>query len=62
MTKPTIKSSTDDALTAFWNVIVKQYPEARTGDLSPLTTIRLDTAAENAVEEWVWANVPKSKR
>lgn len=58
MENPDLRSVTDEALEAFWQVVVKRYPQAETGDLSPLTTIRLDKAAEVAIEEWVWANVP----
>jgi hypothetical protein len=41
-----------DALDAFWQIIVQRYPQAETGDLSPLTTFRLQQAAEAAIEEW----------
>jgi hypothetical protein len=58
--KNQLRSVTEAALDAFWQLIVQRYPEAETGDLSPLTTIRLDEAARVAVEEWVWANVPTS--
>lgn len=47
----------DEALDAFWQVIVRHYPEATTGDLSPDRTIRLQLAAEAAIEEWVDNNV-----
>jgi len=49
----------EEAIDAFWSVVVKHYPEAKTGDLSPETTIGLVNAAERAVEEWVEYNVPK---
>jgi hypothetical protein len=62
MTNRSFESVANTALDAFWQVIVEQYPQAKTGDLSPLTTIRLQVAAETAIEEWVWANVPKAKR
>jgi hypothetical protein len=48
----------DEALAEFWHVIVRRFPEAETGDLSPLTAFRLQEAAQAAIEEWVWANVP----
>jgi hypothetical protein len=48
------------ALDAFWQVIVAHYPQADTGDLSPLTTLRLDEAAEAAIREWIYANVPQT--
>lgn len=56
--RPQLLSMAEKALEAFWQVIVKYYPEAESGDLSPLTTVRLETAVEAAIEEWVWANVP----
>ena len=62
MEKSELESITDLALDAFWDVIVNRFPEATTGDLSPLTTFALDQAAEAAVEEWVWANVPQKLR
>jgi hypothetical protein len=45
---------------AFWEVVVQRFPQAETGDLSPLTTHRFHEAAEAAIEEWVWANVPST--
>jgi hypothetical protein len=56
------KQVTEEAMEAFWDVIVKRYPQAKTGDLSPLTTVVFCTAAEDAVEEWIFANVPKRHR
>ena len=50
----------DRALFAFWQVVALNFPTARTGDLSPWTTHRLDMVAEEAVAEWVYANVPQS--
>jgi len=60
MTKSTIQVLIDEALTAFWDVIARHYPQAESGDLSPWATIKLTLAAENAVEEWVANNVPSS--
>jgi hypothetical protein len=60
MTKSTIAALANEALDAFWEVVVRHNPEAKTGDLSPLTTVKLTIAAENAIKEWIWANVPSS--
>ena len=60
MTTLTIKVLIDEALTAFWEVVVRHYPQAETGDLSPWATIKLTLAAENAIEEWIGNNVPSS--
>ena len=56
------KQLTEEALDAFWERIIQRFPEAKTGDLSPLSTFRLTQAAESAVKEWVSANVPKYRR
>lgn len=55
-----IKQLTEDALAAFWEHVVRTFPEAKTGDLSPLTTLNLTRAAEAALREWIDSNVPKS--
>ena len=52
-----IASARELAQEAFWNVIVEQFPEAASGDLSPLRTICFDQAVEDAVNEWVDNNV-----
>ena len=62
MKNPNLRSLTDEALDAFWEVIVKRYPQAKTGDLSPGATIALQMAAEDAVGEWVNSNVPAKFR
>lgn len=43
---------------AFWAVIVRHFPEAKYGDLSPERTIRQRTANVDAIEEWIRNNVP----
>ena len=64
MTKSKIdlKTVADEANEAFWQVVVKRFPTATSGDLSPLTTVRLHLAEEEAIAEWVWANVPSKDR
>jgi hypothetical protein len=46
-----------EALDAFWEVIVRRFPQAKFGDLSPERTIRLSDAAADAIEEWISNNV-----
>lgn len=58
--KELLRSVADEAMDAFWEVVVQRFPQAETGDLSPLTTHRFHEAAEAAIEEWVWANVPST--
>ena len=53
-----LEDSIREAEDAFWEVIVKRFPTAKSGDLSPETTIAFTFAGEAAVREWIWANVP----
>lgn len=57
-----INELTQDALDAFWEVIAKQFPNAKSGDLSPLVSFHLTQAAESAVRAWVSANIHKCRR
>jgi hypothetical protein len=58
MSKVQSRPLADQALDAFWQVIVTHLPQATTGDLSPERTIRLQLAAEEAIQEWIANNVP----
>lgn len=50
--KVDLSSLAEKALDAFWEVVIRHYPEAKTGDLSPLTTFTLTEVAEAAIAEW----------
>ena len=52
-----LESLADKALDAFWQVIVDQFPNATSGDLSPGATLTLSMAAEEAIREWIANNV-----
>jgi len=54
--KPSAKDITERALDAFWKIVAEQFPNAKTGDLSPLATVQIGTAAEKAVSEWIENN------
>ena len=60
--KTDIRELADQALDAFWQFIAKRHSEADTGDLSPWRTIRLQDAAEDAIQEWLHNNVPTTTR
>jgi hypothetical protein len=45
-----------EACEAFWAVIVRQFPEAKSGDLSPERTIRQRMANVDAIAEWISNN------
>lgn len=53
----TIDELTEKALDAFWEVVVEQFPEAESGDLSPWATIQLETTAKAVIREWIANNV-----
>jgi hypothetical protein len=57
MSNIVIHSLADEALDAFWQVLVRKFPQASSGDLSIGQAIDLRTAAENAIEEWIASNV-----
>lgn len=48
-----------EASEAFWAVIVRHFPEAKFGDLSPERTIGQRMANADAIEEWIRNNVPR---
>jgi hypothetical protein len=56
--KQLLQSVTDEALDAFWQVLVQRFPLAESGDLPPWATITLSAAAEYAIGEWIDNNVP----
>lgn len=56
--KHTRTALADEALAAFWQVIGRRFPQARSGDLSWDCVLNLQTAAEQAIEQWVENNVP----
>jgi hypothetical protein len=60
--KDELRELTNEALDAFWGAIVKRYPQATTGDLSPWPTMKLRMAAEDAIEEWIENNVFSAAR
>lgn len=55
---PKLHSLIDEATEAFWEIIALAYPQAKSGDLSPESTIQFDVAAHAAVGEWIRNNVP----
>jgi len=57
ISKADLRDITQEAECAFWEVLVKRFPQAQTGDLSIDRTIRLSIAAQEAVEEWIENNV-----
>lgn len=52
-----IEKLAEEALDAFWHVIVEECTPTDLGNLSPLIATRLEQAAIDAVDEWVNKNV-----
>lgn len=48
----------EEAQSAFWAVIAKNYPNVKTGDFSPEATTAFDDACMTAVTLWLAANTP----
>jgi hypothetical protein len=46
----------EDAILAFWDVVARRFPQARSGDLSIGMTIDFKAIATQAVEEWIANN------
>lgn len=53
-----IARAIENANAALWKSVVETFPEAKSGDLSPLTHYALSEALKDAIEEWVRYNVP----
>ena len=51
----------DDMWEAVGGVLVKHFPEAVHGDVSPLVSIAVDQAHESLAKEWIPANVPNAE-
>jgi hypothetical protein len=52
-----IKLAVELASDAFWDSVVRSFPEAETGDFDPLESPAINGAMTRAVEEWVHWNV-----
>ncbi|WP_296277282.1 hypothetical protein [Pseudomonas sp. UBA7530] len=57
MSNPEVESVVQEAMDAFWAVVAKRYPEAKSGDLSPGRVFSFEAEATSAVEEWKLSNV-----
>ncbi len=51
----------DEAWEAVGQILLRHFPQARYGDLSPGRTLALTTALEGAIEEWIDNNVPPNR-
>lgn len=53
--QPEVTEVVKVALDDFWSRVAKSFPHAKTGDLSPEMTIKLEAVCNEAVTEW-WNN------
>ena len=54
-----VRKAIERADDAFWAVIAKSFPEAKSGDFDPMATKKWDDACEEAVNQWLHLNVQK---
>ena len=54
--EPRIVTAIEKAEDSFWNTIRTHFPEARSGDLDPLTAHRLTDIMHQALNAWIDAN------
>ena len=47
----------DEVMEKFGEALVRHFPMATSGDLSPERTLALTQALEKAILEWIWNNV-----
>lgn len=53
-----IDDAVEGAELAAWDVVARRFPEAKSGDLDPITAHRLTETLREAVREWVQQNAP----
>ncbi len=58
MSNSNLDDVVEAALDAFWGTVVEHYPHAQSGDLNPATCFRFSRLAKEAIEEWIFLNVP----
>ena len=62
LSKSDVQAMVRKADNAFWTAIVENFPWTASGDLSPLATLALSRAQEEAVTEWIRNNVNPQHR
>ena len=54
--KEKIESVTGEAQYAFWEVVAEKFPECKSGDLDPISSMRFDVACSDVITTWVFVN------
>jgi hypothetical protein len=49
----------DAAQEKFWEVVASMHPEIKTGDLDPMSVVKLESAMAEAIAKWVMINKPQ---
>jgi hypothetical protein len=52
-----LEALVEKATDAFWDVVVRHYPDAESGDLSPERTIAFHALSGEVIREWIRNNV-----
>lgn len=61
ITQEQFDDAIEKATDAFWESIIKSFPQIKTGDLSFNAVISLDEEMRMAVEEWIHTNLNKKR-
>ena len=57
-----IPGTAEKAQSAFWEVVAKAFPEAKTSDLDPGAEVAFEDACTKVVRSWTMWNVPREKK
>lgn len=57
-----VKSAVSEADEAFWQVIVKHFPEVATGDLAPCEVFFWGNAIKRVVNAWLDENLVEAEQ
>src|SRR5262249_45926115 len=61
MNPPHLYVLVEEALDAFWDAVIRRYPDVTSGDLSPEATTTLNLAAKAAIKEWLDNNAKQAE-
>ena len=57
-----IKKAVEDGEFAFWEQIVKHFPEATSGDFDPILSMRMDQRLQGYLSHWLDWNHPTYRK
>ena len=54
--KERIEKTASAAEDAFWETVASRFPEIKTGDLCPMTSMQFSDKCEKVIRAWIEAN------